>query len=81
MTLYEIIRDAIETGGLTEMVENALTMAVEDSCRRISLKALLEDEIASQVAQKSSEIEDMILESISEFVSSAIEEQLDSTPF
>lgn len=81
MTLYEIIRDAIETGGLTEMVDDALTKAVEDSCRRISLKALLEDEIASQVAQKSSEIEDMILESISEFVSSAIGEQLDSTPF
>jgi len=81
MTLNEIIRKAIESEGLTELVEGALTELVEHITRQDSFREMLKGTVSYEVWQKESEVAEAILDAVSTLVGSEVERQLDTTPF
>ena len=73
MTLEQIISDALETEGLDEFVEDALTEEVADICSALKLRNLLHDAVREAVHERRNRIEDAIMDQLENTAADEVE--------
>lgn len=76
MTLEQIISDALETEGLNEFIEDALTEEVADICSELNVRNLLRDAVRDAVHERRNRLEDSIMDQLEATAADEVEAYL-----